>query len=309
MPTATSDPVVEIRGLRKTFGRFTALDGLDLTVRPGEIHGFLGPNGAGKSTTIRVLLGVLRASGGEASLFGRDPWTDAVALHHRIAYVPGDVTLWPSLSGGETIDLLARMRGGIDQQRRDALIDRFELDPTKKSRAYSKGNRQKVALVSAFSANADLLILDEPTSGLDPLMEQVFQDCVREAAGRGATVLLSSHILSEVEHLCDRVTIIRAGRTVESGSLDQLRHLSRIAITAELTGDPGDVAALPGVDDVERDGSTLRCQVDAEHLGALIRVLGDAGVRSLTSAPPTLEDLFLRHYHVDQDPSAAAVRA
>lgn len=309
MPTATSDPVVEIRGLRKTFGRFTALDGLDLTVRPGEIHGFLGPNGAGKSTTIRVLLGVLRASGGEASLFGRDPWTDAVALHHRIAYVPGDVTLWPSLSGGETIDLLARMRGGIDQQRRDALIDRFELDPTKKSRAYSKGNRQKVALVSAFSANADLLILDEPTSGLDPLMEQVFQDCVREAAGRGATVLLSSHILSEVEHLCDRVTIIRAGRTVESGSLDQLRHLSRTAITAELTGDPGDVAALPGVDDVERDGSTLRCQVDAEHLGALIRVLGDAGVRSLTSAPPTLEDLFLRHYHVDQDPSEAAVRA
>ncbi|MFB7874036.1 ATP-binding cassette domain-containing protein [Nocardia sp. NPDC056064] len=309
MPTATSDPVVEIRGLRKTFGRFTALDGLDLTVRPGEIHGFLGPNGAGKSTTIRVLLGVLRASGGEASLFGRDPWTDAVALHHRIAYVPGDVTLWPSLSGGETIDLLARMRGGIDQQRRDALIDRFELDPTKKSRAYSKGNRQKVALVSAFSANADLLILDEPTSGLDPLMEQVFQDCVREAAGRGATVLLSSHILSEVEHLCDRVTIIRAGRTVESGSLDQLRHLSRTAITAELTGDPGDVAALPGVDDVERDGSTLRCQVDAEHLGALIRVLGDAGVRGLTSAPPTLEDLFLRHYHVDQDPSEAAVRA
>ncbi|WP_278262086.1 ABC transporter ATP-binding protein [Nocardia sp. AG03] len=309
MPTATSDPVVEIRGLRKTFGRFTALDGLDLTVRPGEIHGFLGPNGAGKSTTIRVLLGVLRASGGEATLFGRDPWTDAVALHHRIAYVPGDVTLWPSLSGGETIDLLARMRGGIDQQRRAALIERFELDPTKKSRAYSKGNRQKVALVSAFSANADLLILDEPTSGLDPLMEQVFQDCVREAAGRGATVLLSSHILSEVEHLCDRVTIIRAGRTVESGSLDQLRHLSRTAITAELSGDPGDVAALPGVDDVERDGSTLRCQVDAEHLGALIRVLGDAGVRSLTSAPPTLEDLFLRHYHVDQDTTEATVRA
>ncbi|MET9214306.1 MULTISPECIES: ABC transporter ATP-binding protein [unclassified Nocardia] len=305
MPSPTTNRVIEVHGLRKTFGRFTALDGLDLRVGPGEIHGFLGPNGAGKSTTIRVLLGVLRASGGDAALFGRDPWTDAVALHHRIAYVPGDVTLWPSLSGGETIDLLARMRGGLDEHRRAELIERFELDPTKKARTYSKGNRQKVALVSAFSANADLLILDEPTSGLDPLMERIFQDCVREAAARGATVLLSSHILSEVEHLCDRVTIIRAGRTVESGSLDQLRHLSRTAITAELIGDPGDVGALPGVEDVERDGSTLRCQVDADHLGRLIRVLGDAGVRSLTSAPPTLEDLFLRHYHVDADDAAA----
>ncbi|MGS2810811.1 ABC transporter ATP-binding protein [Nocardia sp. MW-W600-9] len=301
MPSPTTDRVIEAHGLRKTFGRFAALDGLDLQVGPGEIHGFLGPNGAGKSTTIRVLLGVLRASGGAAALFGRDPWTDAVALHQRIAYVPGDVTLWPSLSGGETIDLLARMRGGLDETRRAELIERFELDPTKKARTYSKGNRQKVALVSAFSANADLLILDEPTSGLDPLMEKIFQGCVREAAARGATVLLSSHILSEVEHLCDRVTIIRAGRTVESGSLDQLRHLSRTAITAELIGDPGDVGALPGVEDVERDGSTLRCQVDADHLGQLIRVLGDAGVRSLTSAPPTLEDLFLRHYHVEAD--------
>ncbi|MBW0270122.1 ABC transporter ATP-binding protein [Nocardia sp. MH4] len=304
MPSPTTDRVIEVHDLRKTFGRFAALDGLDLHVGPGEIHGFLGPNGAGKSTTIRVLLGVLRASGGEAALFGRDPWTDAVALHHRIAYVPGDVTLWPSLSGGETIDLLARMRGGIDETRRAELIERFELDPTKKARTYSKGNRQKVALVSAFSANADLLILDEPTSGLDPLMEQIFQGCVRDAAARGATVLLSSHILSEVEHLCDRVTIIRAGRTVESGSLDQLRHLSRTAITAELIGDPGDVGALPGVEDVERDGSTLRCQVDADHLGRLIQVLGDAGVRSLTSAPPTLEDLFLRHYHVEADDAA-----
>ncbi|MGW5575266.1 ABC transporter ATP-binding protein [Nocardia thailandica] len=302
---STTQPVIDVRGLRKDFGRFTALDGLDLTVAPGEIHGFLGPNGAGKSTTIRVLLGVLRASGGTATLFGRDPWTDAVALHRRLAYVPGDVTLWPSLSGGETIDLLARMRGGIDTARRAELIERYELDPTKKSRTYSKGNRQKVALVSAFASDVDLLVLDEPTSGLDPLMEQVFQDCVHEAAARGTTVLLSSHILSEVEHLCERVTIIRAGRTVESGSLDQLRHLSRTSITAELSGDPGDLAALPGVEDVERDGSTLRCQVDAEHLGALIRVLGDAGVRSLTSAPPTLEDLFLRHYHVDGAAGAA----
>nr|WP_280305011.1 ABC transporter ATP-binding protein [Nocardia neocaledoniensis] len=311
MMSSPSDQVIEVRDLRKNFGRATALDGLDLHVRPGEIHGFLGPNGSGKSTTIRILLGILRASGGEATLFGRDPWADAVALHRRIAYVPGDVTLWPSLSGGETIDLLARMRGGIDASRRAELIERFELDPTKKGRAYSKGNRQKVALVSAFSAHAELLVLDEPTSGLDPLMEQIFQDCVREAAARGVTVLLSSHILSEVEHLCDRVTIIRAGRTVESGSLDQLRHLSRTAITAELIGDAGDLSALPGVEDVELDGSTLRCQVDAEHLGALIRVLGEAGVRSLTSAPPTLEELFLRHYHVGADgaETVAAVRA
>ncbi|MCA2207200.1 ABC transporter ATP-binding protein [Nocardia rosealba] len=298
--SSPTQQVVETQGLRKTFGRFTALDGLDLQVGPGEIHGFLGPNGAGKSTTIRILLGVLRATDGSALLFGRDPWADAVSLHERIAYVPGDVTLWPSLSGGETIDLLARMRGGLDQARRAELIERFELDPTKKARTYSKGNRQKVALVSAFSAEADLLILDEPTSGLDPLMEQVFQECVRDAAARGATVLLSSHILSEVEHLCDRVTIIRAGRTVESGSLSELRHLSRTAITAELIGDPGDLSTLAGVEDVERDGSTLRCQVDADNLGALIRVLGDTGVRSLTSTPPTLEDLFLRHYHVDQ---------
>ncbi|WP_446222174.1 ABC transporter ATP-binding protein [Nocardia sp. IBHARD005] len=309
MPNPTTALVIDVADLRKTFGRCTALDGLDLHVGTGEIHGFLGPNGAGKSTTLRILLGVLRATGGEAAVFGRDPWTDAVDLHRRIAYVPGDVTLWPSLSGGETIDLLARMRGGLDQARRDELIERFELDPTKKARTYSKGNRQKVALVSAFSANADLLILDEPTSGLDPLMEQVFQDCVRDGAARGATVLLSSHILSEVEHLCDRVTIIRAGRTVESGSLNELRHLSRTAITADLIGDPGDLSALPGVGDVEQDGSTLRCQVDADHLGALIRVLGDAGVRSLTSAPPTLEDLFLRHYHVDNTETGEKVRS
>ncbi|MFI1234919.1 ABC transporter ATP-binding protein [Nocardia salmonicida] len=309
MPSPTDDRVIDVADLRKTFGRFTALDGLDLRVDTGEIHGFLGPNGSGKSTTIRILLGVLRATGGRAAVFGRDPWTDAVALHRRIAYVPGDATLWPSLSGGETIDLLARMRGGLDQSRRGELIERFELDPTKKARTYSKGNRQKVALVSAFSANADLLILDEPTSGLDPLMEQVFQDCVHEAAARGATVLLSSHILSEVEHLCDRVTIIRTGRTVESGSLNELRHLSRTAITADLIGDPGDLSTMPGVGDVEQDGSTLRCQVDADHLGALIRVLGDAGVRSLTSAPPTLEDLFLRHYHVDNTETAEKVRA
>ncbi|WP_280491868.1 ABC transporter ATP-binding protein [Nocardia asiatica] len=296
--------IIEVRGLRKTFGHVTALDGLDLTVAEGEIHGFLGPNGAGKSTTIRVLLGILRATGGQARLFGRDPWADAVALHRDLAYVPGDVTLWPSLSGGETIDLLGRMRGGIDGRRRAELIERFDLDPRKKARTYSKGNRQKVALVAALASDARLL-LDEPTSGLDPLMEQVFRESVHEAQQRGATVLLSSHILSEVEVLCERVTIIRAGRTVESGSLADLRHLSRTSITAELIGDAGDLSRIPGVDDIELDDHTLRCQVDNEHLGELIRVLGDAGVRSLTSTPPTLEELFLRHYHVDGAESAA----
>ncbi|MCC3332516.1 ABC transporter ATP-binding protein [Nocardia abscessus] len=291
--------IIEVRGLRKTFGHVTALDGLDLTVADGEIHGFLGPNGAGKSTTIRVLLGILRATGGQTRLFGRDPWADAIALHRELAYVPGDVTLWPSLSGGETIDLLARMRGGINAQRRDELIERFDLDPRKKARTYSKGNRQKVALVAALASDVRLLLLDEPTSGLDPLMEQVFRECVHEAQERGATVLLSSHILSEVEVLCERVTIIRAGRTVESGSLSDLRHLSRTSITAELIGDAGDLSRIPGVEDIEFDDHTLRCQVDNEHLGELIRVLGDAGVRSLTSTPPTLEELFLRHYHVD----------
>ncbi|UGT38653.1 ABC transporter ATP-binding protein [Nocardia yamanashiensis] len=297
-------PAIEIRGLHKHFGQVRALDGLDLEVRDGEVHGFLGPNGAGKSTTIRVLLGILSKTSGEARLLGRDPWTDAVALHRDIAYVPGDVTLWPSLSGGETIDLLARMRGGIDQERRAELIQRFELDPRKKARTYSKGNRQKVALVSAFSSNARLLLLDEPTSGLDPLMEQVFGECVAEASARGVTVLLSSHILSEVEKLCERVTIIRAGRTVETGTLAEMRHLSRTSITAELAGDPGDLSRIAGVSDIAVDGRTLRCQVDSEHLGELIRVLGDAGVRSLVSQPPTLEELFLRHYSLNGEGEA-----
>ncbi|BDT88878.1 ABC transporter ATP-binding protein [Nocardia cyriacigeorgica] len=292
---------IHVRDLHKHFGQVRALDGLDLEVDQGEVHGFLGPNGAGKSTTIRILLGVLARTSGEVRLLRRDPWVDAVELHRQIAYVPGDVTLWPSLSGGETIDLLARMRGGIDTARRAELIERFELDPRKKARTYSKGNRQKVALVSAFSSNAELLLLDEPTSGLDPLMEQVFRDCVAEAAQRGVTVLLSSHILSEVEVLCERVTIIRSGRTVESGTLSSMRHLSRTSITAELTGDPGDLSALPGVADVRLDDRTLHCQVDSEHLGELIRILGDTGVRSLVSQPPTLEELFMRHYSVNGD--------
>jgi ABC-2 type transport system ATP-binding protein len=292
-------PLIDVHGLIKTFGQTRALDGLDLQVAPGEVHGFLGPNGAGKSTTIRVLLGSLRATAGSATVLGRDPWRDAVTLHRDLAYVPGDVTLWPSLTGGETIDLLARMRGGIDEARRSELIERFDLDPRKKSRTYSKGNRQKVSLISALSSNARLLLLDEPTSGLDPLMEQVFRESVAEASRRGVTVLLSSHILSEVEALCDRVTIIRAGKTVESGSLSSMRHLSRTSISAELTGDPGDLTRLAGVEDVAIENHTLHCQVDSEHLGELIRVLGDAGVRSLVSKPPTLEELFLRHYQVE----------
>ena len=294
--------IIEVRNLHKHFGRTRALDGLDLNVGEGEVHGFLGPNGSGKSTTIRILLGSLRATSGTATVFGRDPWSDAVDLHRDLAYVPGDVTLWPSLTGGETVDLLGRMRGGLDTARRADLIARFELDPTKKARAYSKGNRQKVALVSAFSSHARLLLLDEPTSGLDPLKEEVFRECIAEARGRGATVLLSSHILSEVEALCERVTIIRAGATVESGSLAGMRHLRRTSITAELLGDPGDLDRLPGVADVHLDGTTLRCQVDADNLGALIRILGDTGVRSLVSTPPTLEELFLQHYRTESGP-------
>jgi ABC-2 type transport system ATP-binding protein len=298
MPTDKSmrSAPIEIRGLTKNFGAVRALDGLDLTVQEGEVHGFLGPNGAGKSTTIRILLGLAKADGGSVRLLGGDPWTQAVALHRQIAYVPGDVTLWPSLTGGETIDLLARMRGGIDKKRRAELIERFDLDPHKKARTYSKGNRQKVSLISAFSSQARLLLLDEPSSGLDPLMENVFQQCVAQARDRGTTVLLSSHILAETEALCERVTIIRAGKTIESGSLNSMRHLSRTSIKAEMTGDPGDLRRIKGVEDVSVEGNTLRAQVDSESLGELIRVLGDAGVRSLVSQPPTLEELFLRHY-------------
>ncbi|TQF65537.1 ABC transporter ATP-binding protein [Rhodococcus spelaei] len=302
--------IIDVRDLHKHFGHVRALDGLDLEVGEGEVHGFLGPNGAGKSTTIRVLLGSLRSTSGTATVFGRDPWRDAVDLHRGIAYVPGDVTLWPSLSGGETIDLLARMRGGIDETRRAELVERFDLDPRKKARTYSKGNRQKVSLISALSSNARLLLLDEPTSGLDPLMEQVFRECVTEAAERGVTVLLSSHILSEVEALCERVTIIRAGKTVESGTLASMRHLSRTSITAELLRDPGDLSRIAGVEDISLDNHTLHCQVDGEHLGDLIRVLGDTGVRSLVSTPPTLEELFLRHYQIDgPEPSGEKVSA
>ena len=287
---------IDVAGLRKNFGQTRALDGLDLTVAAGEVHGFLGPNGAGKTTTIRVLLGLLRADGGTATLLGGDPWNEATTLHKRLAYVPGDVTLWPNLSGGEIIDLLGRLRGGLDAKRRDELLERFELDPAKKSRTYSKGNRQKVALVAALASGAELLILDEPTSGLDPLMEAAFRESVEELTRDGTTVLLSSHILSVVEALCDRVTIIRAGRAVDSGALADMRHLTRASVDAELAAPPSGLAGLAGVHNLDVTGTRVRCQVDNSALDEVLRHLTAAGVRSLVCQPPTLEELFLRHY-------------
>jgi len=323
---------IEAAGLRKTFGTARsltragaparALDGLDLTVRTGEVHAFLGPNGAGKTTTIRILLGLLRqdSGGGPVTLLGGDPWRDATRLHGRLAYVPGDVTLWPGLTGGEIIDLLGKLRGdGKDGQRKAELIERFQLDPSKKARAYSKGNRQKVALIAALASDAELLLLDEPTSGLDPLMEEAFREVIAAERRSGRTVLLSSHILSEAEALADRVTIIRKGRTVETGTLADLRHLTRTTVDAE-TERPISVDSLAGIHDpsVVADGAVkgstaggarLRCEVDNTALPALLRVLTDAGLRSLTCRPPTLEELFLRHYAdqpVEQAPAGSA---
>jgi ABC-2 type transport system ATP-binding protein len=305
---------IEVSGLVKTFGTTRALDGLDLTVTTGEVHGFLGPNGAGKSTTIRVLLGLLRADSGTATLLGGHPWDDAVELHKRLAYVPGEVNLWPGLSGGEVIDLLGRLRGGLDQKRRDDLLDRFDLDPTKKGRTYSKGNKQKVALVAALSSDVELLVLDEPTSGLDPLMEAVFQQCIDEWKDEGRTVLLSSHILAEVEALCDRVNIIRAGRTVETGTLAELRHLTRTSISVETARTPTGLDGLSAVHDLVVEDHRARFEVDTDHLDAALRHLSDFGIRTLTSQPPTLEELFLRHYgdaiptRVDDGNEAATTR-
>ncbi len=301
--TGVAHPI-EIRGLVKDFGNTRALDGLDLTVARGQIHGFLGPNGAGKSTTIRVLLGMLRANGGEVRLFGEDPWREAAELHRRLAYVPGDVNLWPNLTGGEVIDLLGRLRGGIDEKRRAELVDRFELDPTKKGRSYSKGNRQKVALVAALASDVELLVLDEPTSGLDPIMESAFQEYVDAFRDSGHTVLLSSHILAEVEELCDRVSIIRAGRTVETGTLAELRHLTRTSVHAELEQAPEGLDRLPGIHDLEVDSTRARFEVDTAELDHALAALLRYGVRSLTSQPPTLEELFLRHYG-DEVPTGA----
>ncbi|KUI14064.1 ABC transporter ATP-binding protein [Mycobacterium sp. GA-1285] len=296
-PRRTDDAAVEIRGLVKAFGHTKALDGLDLTVTSGQITGFLGPNGAGKSTTLRVLLGLLRADSGSVRLLGGDPWRDAVELHRRIAYVPGDVTLWPNLTGLQAIDFLARLRGnGVDKVRRDQLIERFELDPHKKARTYSKGNRQKVAIVAAFSTNAELYILDEPTSGLDPLMERVFQNCVAEVAELGAAVLLSSHILAEVEKLCDHVTIIRAGRTVRSGALDELRHLMRTTISVRTRQDGRRLRQAPFAHDFAITDGHYVFSVDRHDLDLAMGHLSDLGIIDLTVTPASLEDMFLREY-------------
>jgi ABC-2 type transport system ATP-binding protein len=292
---------ISISGLVKKFGHVTALDGLDLDVATGEVHGFLGTNGAGKTTTIRVLLGLIRHDAGTASLLGGDPWTEATELHRRLAYVPGDVTLWPNLSGGEVIDLLGRLRGGLDTSKKDKLLERFDLDPTKKGRTYSKGNRQKVALVAALASNVELLILDEPTAGLDPLMEAEFRACVEEDRSSGRTVLLASHILAEVEALCDRVSIVRKGKIVEAGTLAELRHLTRTTISAEVSSDPSSVTTLAGVHDVRVHDHKVDFEVDSDRMDEVVRALAPLGVRSLISHPPTLEELFLRHYQDELD--------
>ncbi|MCO8273559.1 ABC transporter ATP-binding protein [Actinoplanes sp. TRM 88003] len=288
---------IDATGLVKRFGQVPALDGLDLHVATGEVHGFLGPNGAGKTTTIRILLGLMRHNGGTVSLLGGNPWTEATTLHRRLAYVPGDVTLWPALTGGEVIDLLGRLRGGLNARRKAELLERFQLDPRKKGRTYSKGNRQKVALIAALSSDVELLILDEPTSGLDPLMEEVFREVIAEEKRRGdRTVLLSSHILAEVEALCDRLTIIREGRTVETGTLADLRHLTRTTIQAELAGPPDGLATLTGVHDFQLDQHRVRFDVDTDALEPALQKLVQVGVHSLVSQPPSLEELFLRQY-------------
>src|SRR3954453_18295954 len=288
---------IVVSGLHKSYGSTHALDGLDLEVATGEVHGFLGPNGAGKSTTIRVLLGLLRGDAGDVSLLGGDPWYDAAKLHRRLAYVPGDVNLWPNLTGGEVIDLLGRPRGGVDQKKRDDLLRRFDLDPTKKGRTYSKGNRQKVALVAALASDVELLILDEPTSGLDPLMEEGFREIILQEKRRGdRTGLLCIHILAGVEALCDRLTIIREGRAVETGPLDDLRHLTRTSIQAELAGAPDGLATMPGVHDLRTENGKVRFDVDTDALEPALQTLVKVGVRSLVSQPPSLEELFLRQY-------------
>jgi polyether ionophore transport system ATP-binding protein len=290
--------IIEIHNLKKHYGKHLALDGIDLKVEQGEVFGYIGPNGAGKTTTLRILLGLLRKDAGTVTLLGGDPWHDAVALHRRLAYVPGDVNLWPNLSGGEVIDLLAKLRGSFDQSRRDELVERFRLDPTRKCRTYSKGNQQKVALIAAFVSNVELLILDEPTLGLDPLMEAIFRECVAEVKRAGTTVLLSSHILSEVEALCDRISIVNEGRIVETGSLAELRHLTRTSVSVETRRPITGLARLPGVHNLTVEGSHARFSVDADAINRVVRYLAQFDVRALTSAPPTLEDLFLRHYRL-----------
>lgn len=294
-----SIPAIDVVGLRKSFGRQLALDGLDLRVETGQIAGFLGPNGSGKSTTIRILLGLLRAEAKTVRILGGDPWKDAVALHRRIAYVPGEVNLWPNLTGGQAIDILSKLRGGVNNVRREELLQRFELDPSKKARAYSKGNRQKVALVSALASDAELLILDEPTSGLDPIMEAAFRTCIREIKAEGRSVLLSSHIFAEVENLCDTVTIIRLGKTVESGTLAELRHLRRTTISVTLDDTTADLSRIPGVNDLVMDGQRATFTVSDADLGLVMAEIAQLKPRALVSTPPSLEELFLRHYSLE----------
>ena len=288
--------VIRVNNLTKRFGNFTALNGVNLEVNKGEIYGFIGPNGAGKTTTIRIILGILKATQGEVKIFGKDAWKDAVEIHKNLAYVPGDVNLWPNLTGGEVIDLFVKLRGSNNKNRREELIERFGLDPSKKCRTYSKGNRQKVALIAAFASDADLYILDEPTSGLDPLMERVFQECVMEVKEEGKSVLLSSHILSEVEKLCDKVSIIRQGKIIESGSLDELRHLTRTSMVIKTKETIKDLNQLKGIHDIEEKDNTLYFQVDTEELDNVMKYISQFGIIKLESAPPTLEDLFMRHY-------------
>ncbi|WP_082233155.1 ABC transporter ATP-binding protein [Halobacillus massiliensis] len=288
--------VLKTRNLTKHYGKIKALDGVDIQVNEGEVFGFIGPNGAGKSTTLRVLLGIIKATSGEAEIFGQDAWKDAVEIHKRIAYVPGDVNLWPNLTGGEVIDLFIKLRGGHTNGRKEEFIGKFDLDPTKKCRTYSKGNRQKVALVAAFSSDADLYILDEPTSGLDPLMERIFQECVMEVKREGKSVLLSSHILSEVERLCDRVGIIRQGQIIETGSLSEMRHLTRTVLLVETKQPMPELSQREGVHNVERLEDVYSFQVDSEKLDKVIAYVSGFGIKKIESAPPTLEDLFMRHY-------------
>ncbi len=299
--------VLTCHNLVKTFGSTRALDDLNLEVSPGEIHGFLGPNGSGKTVTMRILLGLLRPDSGTVEVFGRDPWTHAVDLHRRMAYVPGDTNLWPNLTGGEILDLLAGVNTGVDLARRNELIERFDLDPRKKARSYSKGNRQKVALIAALSTDAELLILDEPTAGLDPLMEAVFRDLVADVRNQGRAVLLSSHVLAEVEKLCDRVTIIRDGATVQHGTLDELRHLTRTTISAQLASMPADMASVEWVHAMRSTDSQLTFEVDSDRLDDAMAMLTSHGLRSLTAHPPTLEELFMRQY--GNQPTATPARS
>lgn len=292
--------IIEIKGLSKSYGKQVALKGVNLNVKKGEVYGFIGPNGAGKSTTIRILLGMLKKDGGEVKIFGKDPWDNAVEIHKKIAYIPGDVNLWPNLTGGEVIDFLGRLNGQVNSNLKQELIEKFQLNPKKKCRSYSKGNRQKVALVSAFLSDAEILILDEPTSGLDPLMEQVFQSCILEAKKQGKTIFLSSHILAEVEALCDRLGIIRQGKIVEEGTLDELRHLTRTTVTVQLNNQD-DIKDIEGIYNLSKLNEKWRFSVDTNAMESVMQRLAPMGIKSLVAEPPTLEELFMRHYGESDD--------